>query len=49
MNTFQLSELIYDKINLDKAFKSCTTVLGSNVINIEDKDGNKFVLVSDVV
>ena len=40
-------ELIYDKINLDKSFKSCTTVLGTNVTQIEDSDGNKFVLVTD--
>ena len=49
MKESTLTELVYDKINLSKSFESCFVTLGTNVIQIKDKDGQKFVLTIEEV
>ena len=44
MNKFDIVDVVYSKINLMRDWSSCTYTLNSNVIEIEDKDGKKFLL-----
>lgn len=45
MNIFNLADLIYEEINLNRYFKSCTHALETNVIEITDKEGKKFLII----
>ena len=44
MNKFENVDLVYTRINLDPFWKNCTYTLDTNLIEIEDKDGRKFLL-----
>ena len=49
MDKFGVVDTVYSKINLMHDWSSCTYTLNSNVIEIEDKDGCKFLLTIEDV